>query len=101
MDEREPHDRRLRLRVTRWRGQARKVAGADVGLSARFMGTHSLRRGGSNAINAVGFGDNFRKTFCAWLSDCHKIYKDPQPLACVGVARRMWEAKDTSGGLRL
>ena len=78
-----------------------KVAGADVGLSARFMGTHSLRRGGSNAINAAGFGDDFRKTFCAWLSDCHKIYKDPEPSACVGVARRMWEAKDTSGGLRL
>jgi len=79
---------------------ALKVAAVDVGTSAAHISTHSLRRGGSNAINYAKLGDAFRQEFCAWRSETHQLYKDPTPEACAGVTQRMWDAEDQSHGLR-
>ena len=80
--------------------KAVKACGADIGMSAAWLSTHSLRRGGSCAMAAAKLGDKFRKLFCAWKSDTHKIYKDPMPRACASVATRMLNAKFESAGTR-
>ena len=77
-----------------------KAAAVDIGLGARHMSTHSLRRGGSVALDAGGFGSEFRKMYAAWNSETHQIYRDPLPRLCVGVAKGMWNAKVESAGLR-
>ena len=78
-----------------------KACAVDIGLAAGYMSTHSLRRGGSQAMAEAELGDEFRKLFCAWVSDTHEIYKNPEPAKCKQVAAKMWNAKDTTGGLRV
>jgi len=78
-----------------------KKCAIDIGLAATHMSTHSLRRGGSQAMAEANLGDEFRKLFCAWVSDTHEIYKNPNPARCSRVAARMWNARDNTGGLRV
>ena len=52
-------------------------------------------------MSEANLGDEFRKLFCAWVSDTHEIYKNPHPGRCVDVARAMWNARDETGGLRV
>ena len=78
-----------------------KLCGSDAGMAAAYLSTHSLRRGGSQAMSDAGLGDEFRKLFCAWITETHQIYKNPEPERCRGVAKAMWEAENRTGGLRV
>ena len=77
-----------------------KACAVDIGMAPRHMSTHSLRRGGSVALDAGGFGSEFRKMFAAWNSETHQVYRDPLPRLCTDVAKGMWRAKVETVGLR-
>lgn len=80
--------------------RAVKACADGVGMSSRHLSTHSLRRGGSVAMQAAELGDELRREFCAWRSSTHQVYKDPLASRCKDVARRMWGAEPKSMGLR-
>ena len=69
-----------------------KQCAGDFGISREHMSTHSLRRGGSVAMQAAGLSDELRMEYCAWRSETHRLYKSPLPGKCKGITARMWGA---------
>ena len=68
-------------------------AAAALGLDASKFASHSLRKGGAQALRDAGFCESFIQEYGAWLSTANHRYHSMDPRTCVPVAAAMFSPR--------